>query len=262
MSSEYGDPDRPTILHCFADAGTESEILSEFGDVIRVSIDPEDTNESEPVKADAHLYPEDGEKDWGFPIKESFSFDLGLFHPVCSKWAATTSISGDPDSHENMIPSAQTIAEQYCDHYIIENVQNAPLRDPTILNGRMFGLPIEYKRGFETSFRVPQAPRQGSLLTSMGASDTAETSSFYFSERSKEGWAATKAYDPRPYAKQHMAKNVIPGPYIHYLLRAWLVVYEEEQGISEGRVDYSDYDERMELKRRSEDNAQLTDFEG
>ena len=83
MSSEYGDPDRPTILHCFADAGTESEILSEFGDVIRVSIDPKDTNESDPIRADAHLPPDNGVKDWGFPIKQGRSFDLGLLHPVC-----------------------------------------------------------------------------------------------------------------------------------------------------------------------------------
>lgn len=260
MSSEYGDPDRPTILHCFADAGTESEILSEFGDVIRVSIDPKDTNESDPIRADAHLNPENGVKDWGFPIKQDRSFDLGLFHPVCSKWASTTSISGDPDSHENMIPSARQIAKEYCDHYIIENVPKAPLRNPTKLNGRMFGLPIEYERGFETSFRVPEPPRQGSLLTNTGISDTAETSSFYFSERSKEWWAATKAYDPRPYAKQHLAKNAIPGPYIHYLIRAWLVVYEEEQGISEGRVDYSDYDAEMKTKRRDDANRNLDEF--
>ncbi|WP_200530868.1 hypothetical protein [Halorubrum sp. LN27] len=260
MSSEYGEPDRPTILHCFADAGTESEILSEFGDVIRVSINPKDTNESDPIRADAHLHPENGVKDWGFPIKQDRSFDLGLFHPVCSKWASTTSISGDPDSHENMIPSARQIAKEYCDHYIIENVPKAPLRNPTKLNGRMFGLPIEYERGFETSFRVPEPPRQGSLLTNTGISDTAETSSFYFSERSKEWWAATKAYDPRPYAKQHLAKNAIPGPYIHYLIRAWLVVYEEEQGISEGRVDYSDYDAEMKTKRRDDANRNLDEF--
>jgi hypothetical protein len=260
VSREYGDPDRPYILHCFADSGTESEILAEFGDVIRVSIDPKDTNESDPVKADAHLYPEDGEKDWGFPIQEDFTFDLGLFHPVCSKWAATTSISGDPDSHENMIPSARRIAEQYCDHHIIENVPKAPLRNPTKLNGRMFGLPIEYKRGFETSFRVPEPPRHGSLLTSTGASDTAETSSFYFSERSKEWWAATKAYDPCPYTKQHLAKNAIPGPYIHYLLRAWIGVYEEQKGISEGRVNYSNYDSEMEEKRRRTQNVGLDEF--
>lgn len=258
MTGQYGDPDRPTILHCFADHGTESEILSNYGDVVRVSIDPKDTNESEPIAADAHLEVEG--KDWDFPIKDSFSFDLGLFHPVCSRWAATTSISGQPDSHENMIPSARALAEQYCEHHIIENVPKAPLNDPVVLNGRMFGLPIQYERAFETSFRVPEPPRQKSLLTNEGPSETAETSSFYFSERSKEWWASTKGYDPRPYAKQHLAKNTIPGPYIHYLIRAWLVAYEKEHGISEGRVDYSTYDADMKKKRRENQNFQLEEF--
>lgn len=262
--SGYGDDERPTILHCFADKGTESEVLSNFGDVVRVSIDPQDTNESEPIAADAHLLPEgDEEKDWGFPIKDDVTFDLGVFHPVCTKWAATTSISGDPDEHENMIPSARSIAQDYCDHYVIENVPKAePLRDPTILNGRMFGLPIEYERAFETSFHVAPPPRERAFLTTDGPSDTTETSSFFFSERSKEWWASTKGYDPRPYAKQHIAKNTIPAPFIQYLVRAWLAVYEEEQGMTEDRVDYSDYDERMETDRRETDNKQLTDFEG
>jgi len=259
VSDAHGDSERPSILHCFADYGTESEVLSNFGDVVRVSIDAKDTNESDPVVADAHLAV-DG-KDWNFPIKDGFSFDLGLFHPVCSKWAATTSISGDPDAHENMIPSARAIAEEYCDHYIIENVPQAPLRDPVILNGRMFGLPIQYERAFETSYRVPSPPRQGSLLTSDGSSDTVETSSFYFSERSKEWWAATKGYDPRPYTKQHLAKNTIPRPYIQYLVRAWLRVYEEERGISEDRVDYSTYDADMKQKRREMQNLRLDEFE-
>jgi len=117
-------PEEPLILHCFADYGTESEVLSDFGNVIRVGIDPKDTNESTPIKADAHIK----EKKWDFPIKDDVTFDLGLFHPVCSRWAATTSISGDPDEHENMIPSARVLAENYCDHHIIENVPRAPLR--------------------------------------------------------------------------------------------------------------------------------------
>lgn len=248
----------PLILHCFADYGTECEILSDFGDVIRVSIDPKDTNESQPVKADAHLS-RDG-INWGFPIKEDVTFDLGVFHPVCTKWAATTSISGDPDEHENMIPSARKIAYEYCDHHIIENVPNAPLRDPTILSGRRFGLPIEYERGFETSFSVPQPLRERALLTTDGPSDKTETSSFYFSERSKEWWAATKGYDPEPYTKQHLAKNTIPGPYIYYLLRVWLMAYESETGISDGRTDYSTYDEDMQYRRRNTKNTKLDQF--
>jgi len=91
-----------------------------------------------------------------------------------------------------MIPSARMLAEKYCDHHIIENVPRAPLDEPTVLNGRMFGMPIEYKRAFETSFEVPQPPRLKRLLTTDGPSDKAETSSFYFSERSKEWWAAVK----------------------------------------------------------------------
>lgn len=250
--------DEPLILHCFADSGTECEVLSNYGNVIRVSIDPEDTNESKPIKADAHVTAEG--KNHGFLFSEDVTFSLGVFHPVCTRWAATTSISGDPKSHENMIPSARAIASEYCDHYIIENVPKAPLNNPTILNGRMFGLPIEYERAFETSFDIPEPPRERRLLTNNGPSENAETSSFFFSERSKEWWASTKGYDPRPYSKQHLAKNTIPAAYIQYLLRAWIETYEKEKGVSEGRVDYSNYDEEMETERRRDDNAQLDEF--
>lgn len=223
-----------------------------------MSIDPVDSNSSAPIKADTHVHAEG--TDWDVPIKENVTFDLGLFHPVCSRWAATTSISGEPDDHENMIPSARSVADRYCDHHIIENVPRAPLRDPTILNGRMFGLPIEYERGFEVSFDVPQPPRERSLLTNEGPSDNAETSSFYFSERSKVWWAAAKNYSPGPYPKKHLAKNTIPAPFIYYLLQAWIKVYEEEKGISDGRVDYSDYDERKEKERRMNANQKLSNF--
>jgi hypothetical protein len=250
--------DNPLILHCFADYGTESEILTGFGNVVRIGINPKDTNESSAVKGDAHLEAED--KDWNLPIKDDVTFDFGLFHPVCSRWAATTSISGDPDSHEDMIPSARTIAKEYCDHYAIENVPRAPLRNKTVLNGRMFGLPIKYERAFETSFHVPQPPRERGFLTSEGPSDKTETSSFFFSERSREWWASAKNYNPGPYPKQHLAKNTIPAPFIHYILRSWIVAYESEQGISEGRRDYSDYDEEMDRKRRKNANRSLDDF--
>ncbi|AGB17585.1 hypothetical protein Halru_3019 [Halovivax ruber XH-70] len=255
-SEQMSTREEPLILHCFADYGTESEVLSDFGNVIRVGIDPKDTNESTPIKADAHIE----DKGWDLPIDDDVSFDLGLFHPVCSRWAATTSISGNPDEHENMIPSARMLAEKYCDHHIIENVPRAPLDDPIVLNGRMFGMPIKYERAFETSFSVPQPPREKRLLTTDGPSDKAETSSFFFSERSKEWWAAVKNYSPMPYPKGHVAKNAIPAPFIYYLVRLWLMVYEDEHGISEGRVDYSDYDKRMDTKRKSEDNRQLDDF--
>lgn len=252
------DGDTPRILHCFADYGAESEVLDVFGDVVRVGIDVRDTNQSTPVQADAHIA--DTDKEWDFPFSDDVTFDLGLFHPVCSRWAATTSISGEPEEHENMIPSARKLAEEYCDHYVIENVPKAPLNDPTVLDGRMFGLPIKYERAFETNFRVPQPPRYQRYWGANGDNETVETSSFYFSERSKSWWASVKGYRPEPYPKQHLAKNCIPAPYIHHVCRAWLTVYEEEQGISEERVDYSNYDQEMDTHRRQESNKQLDDF--
>lgn len=246
----------PKILHAFADYGTESDVLSMYGDVVRIGIDPVDTNESLPIKADAHIE----SKDWDVPFSEDTVFDLGVFHPVCSKWADTTSISGDPESHEDMIPSAREIAKEHTDYYVIENVPKAPLRDPVVLEGRMFGLPISYKRAFETNFRVPQPPQYNRFWLDSGADSNAETSSFFFSERSKRWWASVKGYRPKPYTKQHLAKNTIPAPYIHHILRAWLKRYEADVGISEGRVDYSNYDEVMEEKRRRKSNRQLNEY--
>lgn len=249
VASNGGERERPRILHCFADYGTESEVLCGYGAVVRIGIEPRDSNDSVPIKADAHIVA-DG-KDWDLPIRDNVTFDLGVFHPVCTKWAATTSISGDPDEHEDMIPSARALGKKYCDHYVIENVPNAPLRDPLVLDGRMFGLPIKYERAFETSFRVPQPPRYKRFWGKDGENETVETSSFYFSERSRKWWASVKGYRPDSYTKIHLAKNTIPAPYIHHVCRAWLSVYEEESGMTEGRVDYSNYDEVMELKRRS-----------
>jgi len=254
LSFDFGEGrDEPLILHCFADFGVESEILSWYGNVVRVGIGTRDTNESEPIVADANIV-EEG-KDWDIPFKDDVRFDLGVFHPVCSKWAATTSISGDPDDHTNMIPSARSIADRYCTHHVIENVPRAPLDDPIVLDGRMFGLPIKYERAFETNFDVPQPPRYKRFWSKNGDSDIAETSSFFFTERSRKWWASTKNVPARDYPKQHLAKNTIPAPYIHHVCRAWLSVYEEDNDI-----DYSDYDERMEIRRRREANSSLSNF--
>lgn len=237
---------RPRILHCFADYGVESEALASYGNVIRIGIDAHDTNESEPIKANAY----------DIPIKTSTTFDLGFFHPVCKRWATLTSISGDPEAHPNQIPQAREIGEQYCDHYVIENKPQAPLEDPVVLDGKMFGLPIAYERGFETTFPVPQPPRQKQL----GNGPNVETSPFFFSERSKEWWASVKGYRTDRYPKEHLAKNAVPAPYVHYICRAWLKAHEYEKGDNSDRPDYSDYDERMKKERRITANQSLYEY--
>jgi hypothetical protein len=190
------------ILHCFADTGVESEPLSAYGQVIRVGIEPRDTNQSTPIKADATA----------LPIKDGVTFDLGLFHPPCTRWSDMPDANAAGDA-PNLIPDAREIAEQYCDEYIIENKPNAPLRDAVRLKGDMFGLPIEYERAFETSFHVEQPAIHMTLGT--------ECSTYYYADRSKAWWRSVKGVSAE-YPKQRLAKSGMPAAYIHYLMRAWL----------------------------------------
>lgn len=238
------DNDRPLILHCFADVGVESEVLDCYGEVIRVGINAIDTNESEPIKADAYH----------FPIADDVTFDLGVFHPICKRWAELTSLSGDPDDHPNQIPQARKLAQEHCEYYIIENKPRAPLEDPVVLDGKMFGLPIAYERAFETNFPVTQPPRYQRYGH---GEDTVETSPYFFSERSRRWWGSVKGYREYRYPKEHLAKNAVPVSYIHHLCRDWLEVYEASNGETTDRPDYSEYDERMEKQRRAEANESL-----
>lgn len=239
--------EKPLILHCFADYGVESESLQCYGEVVRVGINARNTNESMAIKADAYE----------FPISTDITFDLGVFHPTCKRWATLTSLSGNPEDHPNQIPQARELADKYCTHYVIENKPEAPLNDPVVLHGRMFGLPIAYERAFETSFRVTQPPRHKRFGSN---GETAETSPYFFSERSNRWWASVKGYRVDRYPKEHMAKNSIPASYIHHICRDWLRVYEDATGESSGRPDYSDYDAEMDKRRRKSENQSIFEY--
>lgn len=199
------------ILHAFADIGTESEALVAHGEVIRVGLDPRDSNESIPIQADCYELP-----------FEEGSFDLGLLHPECGRFSQVTSISGDPDEWPNQIPRAREIGEKYCDHYIIENVPKAATVDDGLkepaggslvkLDGRQFGLPLRFERAFETSFPIDAPPVQQPL--------DQEVSPYFSADRSTEWWRAVKGYSGR-YNKASVARNCIPRPMIDFLLRQY-----------------------------------------
>jgi len=133
------------------------------------------------------------------------------------------------------------------DHHVVENKPGAPLHEPTVLNGKMFGLPIAYERAFETSFPVDHPPRQQTLAT--------ETSSFFYSERTHAWWTAIKGIRGS-YPKEHVAKNALPMPYVDCLTRSWL----QHVGEAQGCADYSDYDARMDERRAREANSSLGDY--
>jgi len=229
------------ILHGFADCGVEGEALSVYGDVVRATINPRENDHSDVIRADLSRPDE-------LPFEEG-QFDLAVMHPPCTAYSDMPDADKDGDA-PRLIPEAREIGQRYADHYVVENKPAAPLKDPVVLEGRMFGLPIKYERAFESSFAVSQPPRNARI------GEPAETSPFFFSERSTEWWRAAKGGIRGDYPKEHIAKNSIPLPIIHHLCRAWLDATEASAGVS----DYSDYDARMDEKRARAENSEIGDF--
>lgn len=188
------------ILHAFADQGVETEVLSNYGEVTRVGLDPQDTTHTTEVIA---MDLSDTDVDEMFET----SSDVGLFHPPCYKWTQR-----DAEDAANLIPRAREIANEYCDEYIIENQPDAPLRDPVILKGEMFGLPVAYERGFETSYPVEQPSYRSHYEYRHRVENT----------RPKSYWGAVKGYDHELYNGKDLATNATPRPYIEWLLQPLL----------------------------------------
>lgn len=208
MSEQHSDGTERVIYHLFADHGVESEALARYGTVYRYTIEPRsNTAVSKTVRMDL------------MDEKPPEGASLVVLHPRCTDESDMTSIDGDTDDHENQIPRAREIARQVADHYIIENKPRDDLRDPTVLNGRMFGLPIKYERAFETSFPVVSPPRERELPTKT-------VSPYFYSDRSTEWWRSVKGYSG-DYPKQHIAKNALPAAYVDCLCRSWLRAVNE-----------------------------------
>lgn len=196
------------IGHFFADIGVESEPLSAYGTVHRFGLDPQDTY----FTTDTYAV------DLAEEMPDVDVFDLALLHPPCPRWSTATR-DRDREEHPNLIPRAREITGTLADDYILENVPNAPLNDPVRLNGRMFGLPIDYERAFETSFHVEQPPAYQALTATDGDfADHQETGGW---QGSAQFWRTAKQVTG-DYPAEDLKRSGIPAPYIHYLLRWYL----------------------------------------
>ncbi|WP_132060220.1 hypothetical protein [Halorussus amylolyticus] len=186
-------------------------MLATFGSVVRVTIEPrENPYVDQTFQMDLMAETPD------------LKLDLALLHPKCTDKSQMTSISGDPDDHENQIGRAREIAQEIATDYVLENKPRDDLRNPTVLNGKMFGLPIHYERAFETSFRVETPPRERTL-------GEKTVSPYFFSDRTHDWWQATKGYRHH-WPKEHLAKNALPAVYVQHLVRSWLETTTDHDG--------------------------------
>jgi hypothetical protein len=141
------------VLDLFCGAGGAGMGYHQAGfEVVGVDINPQPRYPFEFHQADAMTFPLDG-------------FDLIHASPPCQAYSATKNM------HSNIHPElvepirARLIASGI--PYIIENVIGAPLSNPIVLCGEMFGLRVIRHRQFETSFpclRPTHLGHQGKTL--------------------------------------------------------------------------------------------------
>jgi len=96
------------------------------------------------------------------------SFDLVWASPPCQAHTNAQRIQGR--EHPDYIPDVRAALVASGVAYIIENVPGAPLRNPVVLVGSMFGLRTMRPRLFECSFDVPfvLAPTPSARTAKMG----------------------------------------------------------------------------------------------
>ena len=93
-----------------------------------------------------------------FLARHAREFDVIHASPPCQRYSTITRTAGTQDNHADLIAITRTFLLASGKPYIIENVETAPLINPLLLCGTMFGLPFLRHRLFETNPPIYFAP--------------------------------------------------------------------------------------------------------
>jgi DNA (cytosine-5)-methyltransferase 1 len=141
--------ERPLLLDLFCGAGGCAVGYHRAGfDVVGVDLNPQPNYPFEFHRADA----------FEFLAAHGWRFAAVHASPPCQGYSSVTRLRGSAGDHPDLIgPLRQALAASGRP-YVIENVPQSPLRDPTTLCGSAFGLGVRRHRLFETPNRVPSPP--------------------------------------------------------------------------------------------------------
>jgi DNA (cytosine-5)-methyltransferase 1 len=139
---------RPKLLDLFCGAGGAAMGYHRAGfDVVGVDINPMPRYLLEFHQGDALQY----------ALEHGAEFDAIHASPPCQGYSVTKSIHGRTD-HPLLIDATRELLQSIGRPYIIENVEGAPLINPLMLCGTMFGLRVRRHRLFEIDPPIYFAP--------------------------------------------------------------------------------------------------------
>lgn len=136
---------RPRLVDLFCGAGGCSQGYYDAGfHVVGVDIKAQPRYPFEFIQADA----------LDFIARCGDRFDAFHASPPCQKFLRSGLVN--KEKYPDLIAPTRDLFLQWRKPYVIENVIDAPLRNPIILNGLLFSLRVLRDRAFECNFPVPQ----------------------------------------------------------------------------------------------------------
>jgi DNA (cytosine-5)-methyltransferase 1 len=201
---------KPKALDLFCGAGGASMGLHLAGyDVTGIDINPQPNYPFKFIQGDAL------EADLA-------SYDLIWASPPCQAYSPLNAYN--KKQYPDLVAQTRTKLKASGTPYIIENVVQAPLVNPIILCGSMFGLPIYRHRAFETSFPViaPEHPKHVHRCQRNGYLPTTERPFMTITGgRHSKAWtvAAAKALGSMWMKETKEICESIPPVYSEYLAR-------------------------------------------
>jgi DNA (cytosine-5)-methyltransferase 1 len=145
---------RPRILDLFCGAGGAGMGYSRAGfEVVGVDIEPQPRYQFEFIQADAlEVLAPWHDDDGSFRSPWVQRFDAIHASPPCQAYTPLNAYNHK--AYPDLVFDTRVLLEQTGLPYVIENVTQAPLIDPTTLCGTMFGLRLYRHKAFEASFSL------------------------------------------------------------------------------------------------------------
>ncbi|HEV7679997.1 MAG TPA: DNA cytosine methyltransferase [Candidatus Dormibacteraeota bacterium] len=154
---------RPLLLDLFCGAGGAARGYSDAGfEVLGVDLDDQPHYPFAFLKADALAF-----------LQGFNPADFAAIHasPPCQRYSVASAAWPEKrERHPDLVPSVREALAATRLPYVIENVPGAPLVEPIVLCGAMFGLSIYRHRLFESSLRLraPVHPPHIAPVAKMG----------------------------------------------------------------------------------------------